>query len=292
MLIRRIALWLVAASTLAAQNGPAQRIVSTAPSITEMLYALGLGDRVVGVTRFCRYPPEAQQKPKIGDYINPNLEAIAALRPDLVIVQTNPVRLAERLQALHLRTLEVDQQSLAALYSSIHVTGVAAGVSGRAEQLIASIQAQLEAVRKRAAELPRRRVMFIVGRAPGRLGDLVVAGKSSFLTEVISAAGGDNIFRDAAAAYPEVSLEEVLSRNPDVIIDMGDMGDVGDAVGGITEQHRREIVSLWQRVPTISAVKQHQVFAIASEIYLVPGPRVVDAARSLFDMLHPAGAGK
>jgi iron complex transport system substrate-binding protein len=133
--------------------------------------------------------------------------------------------------------------------------------------------------------------MFVVGRAPGRLDGLVVAGKSSFLTEVISVAGGDNIFRDAAAAYPEVSLEEVLSRNPDVVIDMGDMGDVGDT-GGMTEQHRREIVGLWQRMSTISAVKQHQVFAIASEIYLVPGPRVVDAARSLFDMLHPAGVGK
>jgi len=293
LLTRRIALWLVAAVALTAQNGAPQRIVSTAPSITEMLYALGLGDRVVGVTRFCRYPPEAQQKPKIGDYVNPNLEAIAALRPDLVMVQTNPVRLAERLQALHLRTLEVDQQNLAALYNSIHVTGVATGVPARAEQLIGSIQSQLEAVRKRAAALPRRRVMFVVGRAPGRLDGLVVAGKSSFLTEVISVAGGDNIFRDATAAYPEVSLEEVLSRNPDVIIDMGDMGDAGDT-GGITDQHRREIVGLWQRMTTISAVKQHQVFAIASEIYLVPGPRVVDAARSLFDMLHPGapGAGK
>jgi iron complex transport system substrate-binding protein len=292
LLTRRIALWLVAAAALTAQNGPPQRIVSTAPSITEMLYALGLGDRVVGVTRFCRYPPEAQQKPKIGDYINPNLEAIAALRPDLVMVQTNPVRLAERLQALHLRTLEVDQQNLAALYNSIHVTGAATGASARAEQLIGSIQSQLEAVRKRAAELPRRRVMFVVGRAPGRLDGLVVAGKSSFLTEVISVAGGDNIFRDAAAAYPEVSLEEVLSRNPEVIIDMGDMGDVGDTGGGaISEQHRSEIVGLWQRLPTISAVKQHQVFAIASEIYLVPGPRVVDAARSLFDMLHPNAPG-
>src|SRR5579863_1220531 len=95
------------------------RIVSTAPSITELLYALGLGDRVAGVTRFCRYPPEAQQKPKIGDYDNPNLEAIASLKPDLVIIQTNPVRLAERLRAVHLKVLEIDQQDVAAIYRSI-----------------------------------------------------------------------------------------------------------------------------------------------------------------------------
>lgn len=181
MTTRRIALWLVATGplvSLVAQNRSPQRIISTAPSITEMLYALGLGDRVVGVTRFCRYPPEAQQKPKIGDYINPNLEAIAALRPDLVIVQTNPVRLAERLQALHLRTLEVDQQNLAALYNSMRVTGVAAGVSTRAEQLITSIQSQLAAVRTRAAALPRRRVMFVVGRAPGTAGWLDGRGEA------------------------------------------------------------------------------------------------------------------
>src|SRR5271167_2906253 len=90
-------------------GAPPQRIVSTTPSITEMLYALGLGDRVVGVTRYCRYPPEAQLKPKIGDYTSPNLEAIAALRPDLVIVQTNPVRLRERLTALKLHVLEINQ---------------------------------------------------------------------------------------------------------------------------------------------------------------------------------------
>src|SRR5271155_4032037 len=140
MFSRRAALILICAANLSAQP---QRIVSTAPSITELLYALGLGDRVVGVTRFCRYPPEAQQKPKIGDYINPNLEAIAALKPDLVMVQTNPVRLAQRLQAMHLRVLEVDQGNLAALYNSIRVTGSATGTTARATQLIGSIQTQL-----------------------------------------------------------------------------------------------------------------------------------------------------
>src|SRR4051812_16039454 len=98
-----------------------QRIVSTAPSITELLYALGLGGRVVGVTRFDRYPPEALSKPKIGDYTSPNLEAIASLRPDLVIIQTNPVRLAEKLQSLRLKVLEVDQENLAKLYNSFRV---------------------------------------------------------------------------------------------------------------------------------------------------------------------------
>lgn len=282
MITRRgIVLWLICCAALAA---PPQRIVSTAPSITELLYALGLGDRVVGVTRFCRYPPEAQSKPKIGDYINPNLEMIASLKPDLVIVQTNPVRLAARLAALHLHTLEIDQHSIAALYQSIRVVGDAADVPARATQLIDSIRAPLDEIRARATRPKPVRAMFVIGRSPNRLDGLVVVGKTSYLSEVIELAGGENVFRDAVAAYPQVSLEEVIARNPEVIIDMGDMSDTVN----VTEEHKRSVVALWQqRMAVLSAVKQHRVFAVASDEYVTPGPRVVDAARQIFEMLHP-----
>src|SRR5258706_11345330 len=157
---RRLALALILAATLSAQP---QRIVSTTPSITELLYALGIGDRVAGVTRFCRYPPEAQQKPKIGDYINPNLEAIAALKPDLVIIQTNPVRLAARLASVHLRTVEVNQENIEAIYRSIRVIGDATETAPRAAALIETIRKGLDEIRARAAPLPRTSMMFVVG---------------------------------------------------------------------------------------------------------------------------------
>lgn len=282
----RIAALLAGAALLAAQKADApRRIISTAPSITEMLYALGLGDRVAAVTRYCKYPPEAQLKPKIGDYINPNLEAIAALKPDLVIVQTNPVRLAERLQALHLKTLEVDQHNLEAMYESFRLTGAATGTEARAGQLSESIQNALQNLRKTAAKLPRKRVMFVVARTTGQLDGIMVAGGASFVDELIAAAGGDNIFHDSAAAYPQVSLEAVIARNPEVIIDLGEMS--GDAV---SESYKREILALWSRMPVIAAVKQHQVYVAGSDVYLVPGPRVVDAARAIFKMLHPGAA--
>lgn len=280
MVRRRFIAFLLAAPLILA--APPQRIVSTAPSITEMLYALGLGDRVVGVTRYCRYPPEAQLKPKIGDYTSPNLEAIAALKPDLVIIQTNPVRLAERLGALRLKSLEIDQENIAALYKSIRVVGDATGVATGAAQLVESIRAKLEQIRQRAAALPRKRVMFVIGRTPNRLDGLVVVGKASYLNEIIQIAGGENVFRDAVAAYPTVSLEEVLARNPQVIADMGDMSDTVD----VTEAHKREVVGLWQRMGTVEAVKQHHVFAVASDIFVVPGPRVVNAAQAFLEMLH------
>jgi iron complex transport system substrate-binding protein len=282
---RRAILFLLTATLLSAVLSAAlpQRIVSTTPSITEILYALGLGNRVVGVTRFCRYPPEAQLKPKIGDYINPNLEAIAALRPDLVIIQNNPVRMAERLKILHLHSLEVNQDNLDGIYRSIRVIGAAAGVEPRANQLIASMETKLKDIRARSAPLERTRVLFVVGRAPGRLDGLIVVGKASYLSQLIALAGGENVFADAVAAYPQVSLEEILARNPDVIIDFGDMADPAS----VTEEHKREVVDLWQRASSVKAVKQHHVYAVAADIYVVPGPRAVNAAQSIFEMLHP-----
>jgi iron complex transport system substrate-binding protein len=279
----RRALLLMIGASLTGHAAAPQRIVSTAPSITELLYALGLGDRVAGVTRFCRYPPEAQQKPKIGDYVNPNLEAIAALKPDLVIVQTNPVRLAERLRKLHLNVLEIDQQSIDGIYDSIRKVGDATGAEAQAAQLIASIRNGLASIRAQAERSKPMPMMLVVGRTPGRLDGLIVAGETSYLNEVIKIAGGENVFHDAHAAYPQVSLEEVLARNPRVIVDMGDMGDNMT----VTDRQRREMIALWQRVPSLSAVREQRVFPIAIDGFLVPGPRVVNAARTLLGLLHP-----
>jgi iron complex transport system substrate-binding protein len=284
MRTRRGALLLLLLAAVACGQ-PAQRIVSTAPSITELLYALGLGDRVVGVDRYSRYPVEALRKPKIGDYANPNLEAIAALRPDLVIIPTNPVKLADRLGLLRLKVLEIDQESIAKLYDSFRTVGQAAGATAQAAKLASTVQSQLETVRMRAAPLNKTRMMFVVGRTPNRLDGLIVVGQASYLNEIIALAGGENVFRDAVASYPGVSLEEVLARNPDVIVDMGDMADTV----GVTEGHKREVTSLWERLASVNAVKQHRVHAVASDIYVVPGPRVVDAAKAFFEMLHPGG---
>jgi iron complex transport system substrate-binding protein len=284
MVMRRsILLCCVAAAVVFGQ--PPRRIVSTAPSITELLFALGLGDRVVGVDRFSRYPTEALRKQKIGDYVNPNLEVIASLRPDLVIITTNPVKLAERLGVLRLKVLEIDQESVAKLYDSFRIVGQATGAAQQAARLTANVRGQLEAIRAQAAPLKRTKMMFVVGRTPNRLDGLIVVGQASYLNEIIALAGGENVFRNALAPYPRVSLEEVLARQPEVIVDMGDMADTV----GVTEEHKREVTGLWQRLGTVAAVKQHRVFAVASDVYVEPGPRVVEAAKSFFEMLHPNG---
>jgi iron complex transport system substrate-binding protein len=260
-----------------------KRIVSTAPSLTELLYALGLGDRVVAVTDFCHYPPEAAKKPKIGGYTQPNLEAITAQKPDLVIIQTNPIELKRKLETMRLRVLEVEQGSIESLYQSMEEIGKATGVADRARQLHTSIEKQLGEVRQKAAGQKPTRMMFVVGRSPNSLEGLVVVGRTSYLNQLIQLAGGENIFKDAMAPYPNVSLEEVMARNPDVILDMGDM----TITTGVTEAHKQTVVRLWDRARTLNAVKNHRVYPIAADVFVVPGPRIVEAAREFLRLLHP-----
>ncbi len=265
-------------------SAPPQRIVSTSPSITEILYALALGDRVVGVTKYCHYPPEAAKKPKVGDFLRPNLEVIVGLKPDLVISEATGVRASVRLK---IPALEIKNGSVAEIYEAIGSIGKAAGVPDRAAALIVRMRSDLEGIRLRTVKLPRRRTVFIAGRTPGRIEDVVVAGRTSHLDELITLAGGENIFRDTVSTYSKISLESLIARNPEVVIDMGEMAETT----GVTEAQKRAVVGLWAaRMPQLAAVRQKRVYAVASDIFVVPGPRIVDAAREFARMLHP-GAG-
>jgi outer membrane cobalamin receptor/ABC-type Fe3+-hydroxamate transport system substrate-binding protein len=278
---RRLAILVLAAGALGAAP---QRIVSTAPSITEMLYALGLGDRVVGVTTFCRYPPEAARKPKIGTYLQPDAESVMAQRPDLVVTEKTMARGTAALKRLGLKVLEVDDGNLGGIYESVRAIARAASVEPRGEALCARIRAELDAIRSAGAGGPRPRVMFVVGRTPSRVEDLIVAGASSYIDELIAVAGAENAFHDAAAPYSKIGLEAVLRRDPDVIIDMGEMA----RTAGVTERQKQAVVALWSRFPQLKAVRERRVFAVASDVFVVPGPRVVEAARQIAEL---AGRG-
>lgn len=260
-----------------------KRIVSATPSVTEMLFALGLGDRVVGVTEHCRYPEAARRLPKIGTYMNPNSEAIAALRPDLVVIQKNPYLPPAALERLKLRALELHYDSVAEVYRGIGQLSAAAGVPERGAALVAKLKAELAAVERATAGRARRSAAFFVARQPDSTQGLIAVGSASYLRELIEIAGGRNVFGDAAAAYPKIPLEELIARNPDVIIDMGDMAQTE----GVTEAHRASVVELWKRHPVLKAVRGNRVYAVANDIFVVPGPRMAEAARAFARMLHP-----
>ena len=277
--MRLILLLCLALSAIAAP----QRIVSTGPSITEILFALGLGPRVVGVTDYCAYPPEAKKIRRIGTWMTPNMEAILETRPDLVIVQKTGIHDDARFKAMSLQTLLVHLDSLDGITKSIEAIGSATGTQAKAAQLTSSINRELDAVRKRVAGRPSTRVMFIVGRTPGSLEGLIAAGSRSYLTEVMAVAGGRNIFEDSSVAYAKVLHEEILARNPEVIIDMGEHPDAT----GLTEAQKASEVALWSRYPSLPAVKNHRVHIVSSDLYVHPGPRVIDLARELARLFHP-----
>ena len=272
----------LALSSVALPAAP-QRIVSAAPAVTETLFALGLGDRVVGVTTHCRFPEEAKRKPKIGGYLRPSLEAILALRPDLVITERSPSNLAGQLAGLKIFTVEVDFKTLPDILASFQKIADAAGVPDRGVSLRNSINGQMNQIRSRVKAYQRVKMMFVVGRTAGTLTGIIVVGGASYLSELMSIAGGVNAFADATAAYPKVTLEEVLSRDPDVILDRADMGDQSAA----TEAQKRAVINLWRAYPMLKAVKHDRVIFGISDIFFVPGPRIVDAAQAFAKMLHP-----
>jgi iron complex transport system substrate-binding protein len=260
-----------------------QRIVSTGPSITEILFELGLGSRVVGVTDYCNYPPEAKRIRRIGTWMTPNIEAILESRPDLIIVQKTGIQDGGRFKSLKLNTLLVDLDSLDGITKSIGEIGAATGTQARASQLIARIDRELAAVKRRVAGIAPTRVLFVVGRTPGTLEGLIAAGSRSYLTEVMAVAGGRNIFDDSPVPYAKVLHEEILARNPEVIIDMGEHPDAT----GLTDSQKASEVALWARYSSLSAVKNHRVHIVASDLYVHPGPRVIDLARELARLFHP-----
>jgi iron complex transport system substrate-binding protein len=270
---------LAAALTLQAQP---RRVVSTAPSFTETVYAIGAGDRVVGVSVHCHYPKEVERVAKVGSYLRPNIEAIVRLKPDLVLVHKEQGEVSAQLNRLGVKTLALRNAGLEDTFTSIREVGAALGMTAEASRLEQSIRSRLESLRGAAAGKPRKSLLFIVGRTPGRLEGIVAVGKGSFLNELIAFAGGRNPLADSPVTYPRISVEAVLRIDPDIIVDMGDMAETV----GVTETHKQDVVNLWRRQADLKAVRSGQVYAVAADIFVVPGPRVAEAAEAFARMLR------
>ena len=273
---RLTVLTICAAAALTAQN----RIVSTTPAITETLFALGMGSRVVGVSTYCHFPPEAASRPKIGTYLQPNLEAILRLRPDMVIMERLAPQTIDQLKRAKIRVEQINTGDLRTNLQMIEDIGRFAGAVEQARGLRARMQAEFD--RMRATQQSKRKVVFVVGRSPGRLEGIVAVGRGSYLNELIAIAGGVNVLADSSLSYPKLSLESMIRLQPDVIIDMGDMAETV----GVSDEHKRAVEALWKSRKDIKA----RVHAVASDIFVVPGPRMVDAAHELQRLL--AGVSK
>ncbi len=280
--MRRRSLFAVLAAAARAA-GPPARIVSTVPNATEILFTLGFGERVVGVSSFCRYPAEARQRTKVGSFASPDLERIVSLKPDLVAVQKLPSDIRGKLESFGMRVLEVRHGSVNETLASIEQIAAACGDANRGTALTTKIRAAFSEIRAQVAGRPRQGMTFIVGRNAGKVEGLIAVGPGSYLNGLIEIAGGRNVFSDALAAYPKVNIESLIARNPDVIVDMGDMAPDG----GLSQRQRAEIVAMWAKFPLLRAVREGRVFAVSDDRFVVPGPRMADAAREFARMLHP-----
>ena len=263
---------------------PPARIVSTLPSITETLFALGLGDRVVAVSQHCRYPPQVMALPRVGTFVKPDIERIITLKADLVVISDRAVgNFAERLAAVKIPFVAVPSRTLSDVTLAVRQIGAAAGIESHAQEVADAIERRLGDIRRRSAANPRPKVLLILGRNPQALTGMVAAGKDSYLNELITIAGGTNVLDEQGVApYPHVSLENVLHLKPDVIVDVIDMSAIA------TVRARRADASreLWRGLRTIPAVRHGRVYADAIDALVVPGPRVVDTAAWLADLIQ------
>jgi len=253
------------------RTGRPERIVSLAPSVTEAIYALGAGERLVGACAQCDWPEAAQALPRVGGYLAPSVELILAARPDLVVVVPSPgnreaVRAVER---AGVRVLVLHDRTLADLRAGIRALAEAVEAHEAGERLVAAVDAGLEAVRARVAARPRQRVLLVVGHRP-----LVVAGGATLQDELLDIAGGANVAADAGQAWPAFSIEMVAARAPDVILDAA----MGSEEGG---------QALFQDLTGVPAVEQGRVVSLDPDVIFRAGPRVPEAAAVLAAAMHP-----
>jgi len=260
----------------AGDKAPA-RIVSLAPSLTETIFALGAGERLVGVTDYCDYPPEVSCIARVGGFVNPNLEAIIALRPDLVVAVPNggAKPLVERLGQLGIPVLIVQVYTLADIDVAIRDVGRAIRAPDRAEALIARMHRSMERVEERLRGRPRRRVILVWEQQP-----LIVGGAGTYIDELIEKAGGENIAAASQGRFPHYGIEEVVAEGPEVILDAFMLSDASAAS---SEARRR----FWDRWPTIPAVRTGEIHFIETFTVVRPGPRIPEALEILARAIHP-----
>ncbi|MDI6784573.1 MAG: cobalamin-binding protein [bacterium] len=252
---------------------PPQRIISVAPNITEILFALGLDTQIVGVTDFCDYPEIAKKKLKIGGFSNPNLEQIIALHPDLVVVtaDSNQDAITKQLLRLKIPVYVINSQSVFGMLTSIRYLGEVTGTSQPAEKLISDLQKRIDTVVQKTQSLPKPKVLFLWSETP-----LITAGQGTFTDSLISLAGGTNIAHNSKIKYPKYSLEEIIRNQPEIII-----------VANMRNQIDSTLSSRWQKWGQFPAVKYNRVYSINSDLFARPAPRIVDGLEELAKLIHP-----
>jgi iron complex transport system substrate-binding protein len=268
----------MAAAIVSAQTPP-KRIISLIPAVTETLFAIGAGPQVAAVSSFDRYPPEVASLPKVGALVDPDLEKILSLRPDLVAVFSSQGDLRRQLARAEIPTYLYDDAGLADITPMIRDVGVRVGRRDAAERLAAQIEQQLAAISLRVSGRPRPRTLIVFGRESGALRGIYASGAVGFINDIVSAAGGDNVFADLQQKAVQATAELILTRRPDVILELR-------PEGLSPEQVRRE-QTVWNALPSLPAVRNKRVYILTDARTVIPGPRIAEGTALISRVLHP-----
>ena len=254
-------------------TGP--RVVSLVPAVTEMLFAVGAGPQVVGVSSFDKVPAEVATRPRVGALLDPDVERILSLKPDLVVTYGSQETLQAQLARAGIATFVYRHGGIGETLETFEAIGARTGHTEAGRQAAQILRAQLTGIRMRVEGRPRPKALLVFGREPGALRNIWASGGVGFLHELLDVAGADNVFADVARENVQTTSELLLTRAPDVIIELQ------------AETRAVESPSPWLALPGVPAVKSGRVLSLQGDQFVVPGPRLGQAAEALARALHP-----
>ncbi len=269
-------LWLLVLAVLSAGAADVpRRIVSLSPNLTEILYGVGAFDRIVGVSDYCTWPAAVRKLPAVGGWRNPNLEKLAALQPDLVLIDDGQAAFVqEKLKALGLQALVVRDDGVDDVLAAIYTVGRATGSEAQAAHLATTTRSALTRISQKTAALPKPSVVLIVDRSPGTLRGLVASTADSFLGELVVIAGGRIVAPPLHANYGHINKEDLVALDPDVILDF---------VHGV---HTHSPSTAWQELPELRAVREHHVYPVNEDYVPHASQRMVQTAELFARLIH------
>jgi iron complex transport system substrate-binding protein len=264
-----------AAASPSSKTPEPRRIVSLIPATTEILFAIGAGDRMVGASNFDRFPPDVERLPRVGGLIDPDTEAIVSLRPDLVVLYTTQVELRQRLDRAGIPYYPYEHRTLPDIMETIRGIGVRVGLAGRADAVASAMERTLAAVSASGAGRPRPKTLLVFSRDPGdSLRNVYASGGYGFLADLLDIAGGENVLADIDRQSVLATTELILTRRPEVIIELR------YGTNAVVYDSAREMAP-WMALASVPAVRNRQIHVLVGDEFVIPGPRIVVAAERL-----------
>lgn len=262
-------------------DSPIRRIISLVPAVTEMLYAIGAGPRVVAVSSYDTYPPAVKQLPSVGALLDPNIERILSLKPDLVVVYGSQTDLKEQLGRARIGVFDYRHTGLSDITTTLRALGHRTGDGARAAALAATIERGLDGIRARVKSEPRPRTLLVFGRERLALRGIYASGGVGFLTDMLDAAGGTNVFAEVKVQAVQATTEQILAKRPDVVLETRAANSafpIGEA---------RAELDVWKVLGSVPAVRNNRVHFLFDDRIVIPGPRVVEGTTAMARALHP-----